>query len=94
MCSKLVVLCDQIACGTGTEAFRSFRNSDHSSHQQKIAGTGARDVKQMALTVVNLFEIGIIGDILDALWRGNDLVVARHYRDGAKVKNVWPDASS
>jgi hypothetical protein len=31
-----------------------------------IAGAGARDVKQMALGVMDLFEIGIVRDILDA----------------------------
>jgi hypothetical protein len=34
-----------------------------------IAGAGARDVKQMALGVMDLFEIGIVRDILDALLR-------------------------
>jgi hypothetical protein len=57
-------------------------------YEQVIAGAGAGHVKQMALTVVNLFEIGIIGDILDALLRGNDLVVARHYRDGTKLQTL------
>jgi hypothetical protein len=32
-----------------------------------IAGAGARHIEQMSLAVIDLFEIGIIGDILDAL---------------------------
>jgi hypothetical protein len=30
-----------------------------------VTGTGAGDVKQMPLGLVDFFEVGIIGDILD-----------------------------
>jgi hypothetical protein len=49
----------------------------------------ARDVKQMALALVNLFEIGVVGDTLDALLRWDYLVITRHgtrARDQASIR--------
>ena len=40
----------------------------------------------MALRVVDLFEIRIIGDGLDALLEGKDLIVACHDRDGSELE--------
>ena len=51
-----------------------------------IAAAGARDVEQVALAVVDLFEVGIIGDILDALLGGDYLIVAGHDGDGAEFQ--------
>jgi hypothetical protein len=51
-----------------------------------IAGAGACHVKQVPFAIIDLFEIRIVRDILDALLRGNNLIVARHYRDGTKLK--------
>jgi hypothetical protein len=51
-----------------------------------IAGASAGDVEQMALAVVDLFEVSIVGDILDALLQWDDLVVARDHRDRAKLQ--------
>src|ERR1700730_9993298 len=51
-----------------------------------ITSTRARHVEQVALAAIDLFEIGIVRDILDALLRWDYLVVARHYRDRAKLK--------
>jgi len=42
-----------------------------------VAGTGAGDVEQVALGVVDLLEIGIVCDPLDAFLQRQDLVVAR-----------------
>ena len=36
-------------------------------HEQTVAGTGAGDVEQVALAVVDLLEIGIVCDRLDAI---------------------------
>lgn len=47
-------------------------------HQQMIAGAGARHVKQVPFGVVDHFEIGIVRDILNALLRRDNLVVAPH----------------
>jgi hypothetical protein len=40
-----------------------------SGHQEVVAGASTHYVKQVALAVVDLFEIGILGDILDVLLR-------------------------
>ena len=53
-----------------------------------IAGAGARHVKQVPLAVVDFFEIGIVRNILDALLGGDDLVIARHDRDGTKLQTL------
>jgi len=49
-----------------------------------IPGAGAGDVQQVALGVVNFFEIGIVGRGLDSLLQGNDFVVAGHDDDGSE----------
>jgi hypothetical protein len=38
------------------------------------------DVKQVALSVIDFLQIGIVANRLDALLRGDDLIVAGHYR--------------
>ena len=43
----------------------SVRKTQTAIVTPNVAGAGARYVKEMALTVVHFFEIGIIGDILD-----------------------------
>jgi hypothetical protein len=39
-----------------------------------ITGAGAGDVEQVALGVVDFFEIRIVGGSLDPLLKGNDFV--------------------
>ena len=51
-----------------------------------VAGAGAGDVKQVPLAILDLFQISIVREILDALLRGNYLIVARHYRDGTEFQ--------
>ena len=46
-----------------------------------ISGAGARDVEQVALAVLDFFEIGIVGYILNAHLRRDDLLAARHDGD-------------
>jgi hypothetical protein len=43
-----------------------------------VAGTGSGDVEQVALGVVDLFQVGVVGHRFDPFLRGNDLVVAGH----------------
>ena len=47
----------------------------------------------MPLGLVDFFEVGIVGDILDTLLQRDDLVVARHDGDGTELKPLkWtPD---
>jgi hypothetical protein len=51
-----------------------------------IAGAGARDIKQVPLAVVDFFEVGIIGNILDAPLRWDNLVIACHNRDDSEFQ--------
>ena len=51
-----------------------------------IASSGAGDVEQVALGVIDFLQIGVVADGLDALLQGNDLVVAGHYCHGAELK--------
>jgi hypothetical protein len=37
-----------------------------------VAGTGAGHIEQMPLGLVDFFEVGIVGDILDPLLRRDD----------------------
>src|SRR4029077_11782747 len=48
----------------------------------------SRHIEQVPLAVVDFFQVGIVRDILDAIFRRNDLVVARDDGDGPKI----PDA--
>jgi hypothetical protein len=51
-----------------------------------VTSTGARHVEEVAFAVIDLFEIRIVRDVLNALLRGNDIVIARHYCDDTKLK--------
>jgi hypothetical protein len=52
-----------------------------------ITGASAGHVKQVALAVVNLFKIGIVGDILDALLGGNDRMISSSHAMTATARN-------
>ena len=43
---------------------QEFGRWPNASHQQIVAGAGARDVKQMPLAVVDLFELGIVNYLI------------------------------
>jgi hypothetical protein len=43
-----------------------------------VAGSGTGDIQQVALGVVDLFEIGLVGNALDPLRQRDHLVVAGH----------------
>jgi hypothetical protein len=51
-----------------------------------VTSTGARHVEEVAFAVIDLFEIRIVRDILDALLRGNYPIVARHYRNDTEFQ--------
>jgi hypothetical protein len=53
-----------------------------------IAGTRASDTEQGPLAVIDLFEIGVVGDILDPLLRRDHLVIAPHDCDGTKFETL------
>jgi hypothetical protein len=51
-----------------------------------IPGAGAGNVDQVTLGIIDLLQIGIVADRLDALLQWNDLVVAGHHSDGPKFE--------
>jgi hypothetical protein len=58
-------------------------------HQQLIVGAGTRDVEKAARAVVDFFEIGIVGYILDAHLRRDDLVVAHTMSATARTSSPF-----
>ena len=44
-------------------------------HQKMVAGTGARHIKQMQLSAVGVFEVGLVGYAFDARLQRQDFVV-------------------
>ena len=51
-----------------------------------VSSAGARHVEQVPLRLVDVLEIRFVGHGLDALLERDDLVVAGHHRDGAKLE--------
>ena len=69
--------------------FRSSRNSDAGATPVTSRWSlrpRAGDVEQMALGVIDLLQIGVVADRLDALLQRNDLIVAGHDHHGAKLQ--------
>ena len=62
--------------GLGPQVVEKLRCGSDAGYQEVIAGAGACDVKQVPLGVVDRFEISIVRDILYALLRRDNLVVA------------------
>jgi hypothetical protein len=54
--------------------------------QQMVASAGASDVEQVAFGVVDLLQVGLVGDVLDALLQWDHVVVAGHHCDDAKFQ--------
>ena len=63
-----------------------FRGRRDARNEQAISRPGAGDVEQVALRVVDLFEIRVVGRRLDPFLKGNDLVVAGHHGDRPKLQ--------
>ena len=68
------------------EVVQKFGYWVDAGNQQMISGAGAGDVEQVALGVIDLLQIGIVADRLDALLQGNDFVVAGHHDHGPKLQ--------
>src|SRR5579871_2997892 len=73
---------------TDGQVGKKLRRRGDAGDQQAIAGAGAGDIKHMALRVVDLFEVGLIGDGLDPLFKRQHTVIARHDSDAAKLKTL------
>jgi CheY-like chemotaxis protein len=44
---------------------QELRRRIDAGHEQMVSGTGAGDIKEMPLGLVDFFEVGVVGDILD-----------------------------
>ena len=53
-----------------------------------VARPGACDIEQVPFGVVDVFEIGLVGDGLDALLQRDHFVVAGHDRDRAEFQSL------
>ena len=72
-----------------TRARKSSRNSEPGATpvtKQVVAHAGAGDVEEVALGVVDVLEVGGVGDGLDAGLERDDLVVAGGDDDGAELE--------
>jgi hypothetical protein len=65
---------------------QEFGHRRDTGNQQVISGTGAGDVEQVTLGVIDFLQIGVVADRLDALLQGNYLVVTGHYGYGPELQ--------
>ena len=72
--------------GRAPEIVQELRRRLDARDQQVVARAGAGDVEQVPLGVVDLLQVGVVADGLDALLQRNDLVVAGHHDDGAELQ--------
>ena len=63
-----------------------LRGRGDASNEEVIAGAGAGDVEEVAFGVVDLVEVGVVGDGFDAGLEGDDGVVAGEDGDGAEFE--------
>jgi hypothetical protein len=68
------------------EVVQKFGSGLDTRNQQMIPSAGAGDVEQVTLGIIDLLQVRIVADRLDALLQWYDLVVAGHHRDGPKFK--------
>jgi len=55
-------------------------------YQQVIPRTGAGNVEQMTLGVIDFFQVCIITNAFDSLLQRNNFIVASHYRDRTELQ--------
>ena len=46
------------------------------------------NIQQVLFRLVHVLQVCVVADLLDALLRGDDFIVARHHRDGAELRAV------
>jgi hypothetical protein len=57
----------QPAIGSAFEILEELGSWADAGDQQVVAGASAGDIEQVPLGIVDVFEIGLVGDVLDAL---------------------------
>jgi hypothetical protein len=70
------------------EVVQKFGYWVHSGNQQMISGAGTGNVEQVPLGVVDLLQIGVVANRLDALLQGNYFVVTGHHNHSPKLQTL------
>ena len=71
-----------------SKVVQELRRRFDASHEEVVSGTGAGDVEEMPFSVVDILQVRVISDRLDPLLKRNDLIVAGHDSDGAKLQSL------
>ena len=69
-------------------SMNSEEGSTDVTNSRSRAHARAGDVEEMALSVVDLAQVGVVANGLDPLLQRDDLVVARHDDNGAKLQTL------
>jgi len=69
-----------------SKIFQKLRNWIDTRYEQVIAGSGAGDVQEMTFCVVEVFNVCVIADGSDAFFERNDVIIAGHNADAAKLE--------
>ena len=69
-----------------SKVVQELRRRFDAGHEKIVSGAGAGDVEEMPFGVIDVFQVRVIGDRLDPLLKWNDLIVAGHDSDGAKLQ--------
>ena len=73
-------------CGSAPQILQKLRSRVGARHQQPIPGPSASYIKEIALGVVDLFNVSIVRDRLDAVLQWDHLVVAGHHNRCAELQ--------
>jgi hypothetical protein len=65
-----------------------LRSRIDAGYEQMVTGSGTSDIKQMALGVVDVFQIGLVGNPLDPLLQRDHVLVAYRDSDGPKFQTL------
>jgi hypothetical protein len=68
------------------EVVQELGRGSHAGNQQMISRSGAGNVEQLALGVIDFLQIRVIADRLDTFLQGYDFIVACHHDHGPKLQ--------
>src|SRR5271166_1593892 len=70
------------------EVVQEFGDGRDTRNKEMITRARTGDIEQVALGVVDLLQIRIVADRLDALLQGHDLVIAGHDGDSTEFQSL------
>ena len=68
------------------QIIKKLRRWIDAGHKQMITSSGAGDIEQVTLGVVDLLKVRIIGYGFDTFLERHDFVIAGHHRDSSELK--------